>query len=236
MATKKVNHLDIPATTEMTKRGDTRSMTGKFIGAGVYAKKVARPAAGYGRDENGEYTIPKMGWLTLEEWNELDNPKEIDELLAKRAGTATKWDGIGYLVEVAASPKDVERLMPILKEGHWTKQGLHQVIWFVEKGGFASPLYLSAEFHDKLTKLATELPTGKVKITLYRYDKDDPMECEVHPIGAPIMMEWRNKDERSRILSKKKKAGQALTLLDLLDIEAEKWREKKRRLNRERFI
>jgi len=235
MATKK-NHLDITPVIESTLRSDSRSITGVLLGAGVPAVKIGRPAAGYGRDEDGEYTIPKMGWIAIEEWQELDNPKQVSDLLAIRAGTATKWDGIGYLVEVQASAKDVARLMPLLKEAHWRQTGASQVVWYPVKGGFASPLYLSAEFHDKLTKLAVELPTGKVRITLFRYDKENPKDCEVYPIGDPVIMEWRNKDERSRVLSKKKKRGQGTTLLDFLDIEAEKWREKKRRLERERFI
>lgn len=224
---KKMNHLDIEPTLSVTSRSDSRSITGKFLGKGVKAVKVGRPAAGYGLDEDGEYTVPKCGWIALDEWVAISTK---EELMAERVGTPTKWDGIGYFVEIDASEVDVRRLMPIIKEGHYlpSKGKCGQPVWHVKKGGIASPFYLSLEFHERLTKIANELPVGTIKVTLFRYDKGDPFGCELKQLDAPIVETWRNKDERSRILSKKKMSARAMSLLDKVDTTAEPYREKKR--------
>lgn len=123
--------------------------------------------------------------------------------------------------------------MPILKEAHFlkSKNECRQIPWYAVEGGFASPLYLSLDFHDKLTKLAAELETGKVKVTLYYYDKHNPQDCELVKLDEVVDV-WRNKDDRYRIMSKRSKLAQGMNLLDLLDRAAEPWREKKRSLNR----
>lgn len=227
----KRNALDAfqPHLTE-SARSDSRTLDGIHIGRGVRVVAVPRVAAGWKRDKHGNEYVP-AGYLLPETWAEMHEPAD---LLSDRVGTPTKWDGIGYQVIVQASPAQVRRLMPILKECHACKKstgGNHQVAWYAVPDGFCSPLYLSLEFHDKLTKLAAELESGKVQVALYRYDKHNPKGCKLVKLTT-VNDEWLNKDERSRVLSKRGKLRQGMSLLDAIDTAAETYREKKRNLNR----
>lgn len=186
-----------------TYRKDSRCVAGHHLGKGVTCYHV--PA------ELMPQTTGKGGYICPECFAARH---DVADTAARHVGHISS-DRIEYHVNVECSQDDARRLLPLIL---YTNKG-RQEQWFATETGFASPTYGTVEFFNRLIKLADELDKATVTVTLTRYGRK----------LDTVRVEWANRDERGRFISKKRKAG---NLLDLIDCAAEPWRYTKRNLNR----